>query len=247
MKKALSILGLAAGTILAGTAALRSDPTVLSLDFNDRSSHDSAIAEEGFKAFVIDAPGLQTNATVRTFGKITVTLCDAMRIGYDDRHRRVAKSPVLSEEQRLLEDVVFPRGAALTNSLRLRIEGLNPSESYHCTIWSFDAGSPGTRTSDWFANGKLVKAKYKFNGEVAPKSEQDFRFEFDAIADEDGELVIEGRRNPGSKNAEGKPDLGVFLNALKLVKMETKHESSTGVGVTLGKSASVKKGKKSNQ
>ena len=205
--------------------------TVLSLGFEDRERDAKHGHQKGFESFVINAEGSKTNVqinpTVRQFGKITVTLSDTLGLGYDDRHRKdLSQTP----HQKLWHDVIFPSGKKASNGLKLKIDGLSPKEIYRCSIWSFDPGSPGRRVSDWFANDELVKEGYEFDGSEVPASEEEYRFEFDASADANGQLVIEGRRSSSSKNVSGRSDLGVFLNAMRIEKRDRKKEAATTGG-----------------
>lgn len=223
--------------VLSTISSVGAEP-LLSLDFDDREHPEPAAPQKGFKRFVINSEGsktnIQTNATVRQFGEITVTLSDTLGTGYDDRHRNnISTTP----EQTLLYDVIFPSGKIAGNALQLKIEGLSPQQIHHCTIWSYDLGSPGRRVSDWFANGELVKEQYEFDGNNIPASENEYRFEFDAFANQQGQLIIEGRRNSSSKNLSGRSDLGVFLNAVQIAKwdrtsrkMETKKREQKKAG-----------------
>lgn len=222
----LALLSLAVA--VTTTASLTGNQPVLSLAFRDRSAKSAT--PDGFDAFVMGSSSvgssLVTNVTTRTYGALTVTVYDAMALGCDDRQRKLSTNAVVATNEQLFQNVIFPRGARTTNSLNVLIEGLVPHEKYYCTVWSFDSGSLSNRVSDWFANGKLVKQKYTFNGAVAPRAETDCCFEFSAKTDDLGEILIQGRRNPASVNEEGKPDLGVFLNAIRIAKSGSESASA---------------------
>jgi hypothetical protein len=191
----------------------------LRVDFNERVVNPATYTMLGFSAFVINSnvstAAIQTNATARTFGNVTLTLSNTAPVGYDDRLRAAPANHTNFTQSQLLQDVVFSR--SLDNGgLDLAIENLLPGQPYSITIWSFDSGSPGWRVSDWFANGALVRENYRFNGTNAPFSNDDYQFTFDALADASGRILVSGRRDSTSAGAGGSPDLGVFLNALEL-------------------------------
>ena len=190
----------------------------LRVDFNERVVDSVANTMPGFSAFVINSNvatiAIQTNATTRIFGSVTVTLSNTAPVGYDDRLRTTPVNNGGFTDGQLLRDFVFSRSAD-NGGLDLTIGNLLPSQPYSITIWSFDSGSPGTRVSDWFANGLLVRENYTFTTN-APTSNDQYRFTFDALADTNGRILVSGRRDSASVSATGAPDLGVFLNAFEL-------------------------------
>ena len=78
------------------------------------------------------------------------------------------------------------------------ITGLNPGKRYQATIWSFDSGRTGTRTSDWSALGlggpTFGRNDYTFSGSIPPASDTANQITFTAIANSDGALTLRGRQ-----------------------------------------------------
>jgi hypothetical protein len=191
----------------------------LRVDFNERVVDPNLYTMPGFSSFVINSnvstAAVQTNPTTRVFENVTVTLFNTAGQGYDDRLRTAPTNNVGFTHASLLRDFVFSR--SLDNGgLDLTIGNLLPNQPYTITIWSFDSSSPGTRVSDWFANGALVRENYTFNGSVHPTSNDDHRFTFDAFADANGQLLVSARRDSTSVGSTGLADFGVFLNAFEL-------------------------------
>jgi len=176
----------------------------------------------GFQSFVINSNvannAIQTQATTRVFGAITVTVSNSAPNGYDDRLRASPTNSGSFTEGLLLSDFVFSRDLNSTGGLDVAISGLGSNKTYRFTIWSFDSGSAGSRVSDWSANGTVVTNGYTFNGAVLPTSNEQYRFAFKATADASGQVLISARRNPASVDgaATPAPSFGVFLNALQI-------------------------------
>jgi len=189
---------------------------VLSIDVNERGQDPGTSTFPGFDPFIIDSivsgTAIQSNATARTFGALTVTLAGVgAGNGYDDRLRTTPVDGGAFTQGLLLRDFVFSRD---TNSggLDITIEGLLAEQFYKVTIWSFDSGSNPNRVSDWFANGVQVQDNYTFTGSALPTSDLQYQFSFQAAASPSGQLAIQGRRDPSSAAAT----FAVFLNALRL-------------------------------
>jgi hypothetical protein len=88
---------------------------------------------------------------------------------------------------------------------------MEPNQQYAVTIWSYDSGqAAGDRSSDWYANGNLVKDNYTFNVSNTLTNNAQYQFSFYATSDADGKITIQGRRDNALAAAT------VFLNALKL-------------------------------
>jgi hypothetical protein len=193
---------------------------VLRLDFNDRSSSLPTNNLAGFDPFVIGTVGsstlVQTNPTTLTFGALTVMLSgNGANPGYDDRLRNTpGDSPALPSAP-LYRDFVFSTSTTTDAGLNVTIDGLTPAGSYKVTLWSFDTSSGGTRVSDWFGNGAMVRGNYTFDGRVAPTTDSQYTFNFPATATGSGQLLIQGRRKP-SVDTAGAQSFGVFLNALQV-------------------------------
>ncbi len=203
-------LGYAVGTSLT---------PVVSLDVNDRSTPAGGVTEAGFSSLVINSnvssTAIQTQATVRVFSGVTVTVSNTSPYGYDDRLRSTPTNSGVFTESLLLRDFLFSQDLTGTGGLDVGIAGLTPNRLHRFTVWGFDSGSSGDRISDWFANGALVKSAYTFNGAVVPSSNDQCQFSFDAAADGAGQVLLSGRRNPASAS------FGVFLNALRIQSLTT--------------------------
>jgi len=229
----ITVVALFFGTIRDGQAA-----TVLGIDFNERATADGTNTAPGFSAFQIDSVGtsglIQTAATVRVFGAYTVTLSNSAPEGYDDRLRGGVLTNNMSFTDHLLfRDFVFARPIDLTSTggLDLGIAGLNPNETYNIRVWSWDMGSGGTRVSDWSINGTPFLNNYTFDGRIYPDDNNDYQFSIDAAADASGVLLLSGRRDPTSVDANSAASFGVFLNA---IQVSTVPEPSTYALMGLG-------------
>lgn len=186
--------------------------TVLQVDFNDRDSPVNT--QPGFSPFVVNGSGIQAATVTRSFGPIQVTLMDASGAGYDDRIRGTPTNGGDFSETMLLQDFVFSRDNTGTGGLDVVIDGLAPAQTYTLTVWSFDTGSAGLRTSDWTANGIAI-ADYSFDGAAPPTSNDTYKFGFVVAADTQGRIVLQGRKDESTNN------FAVFLNALRLETGDT--------------------------
>lgn len=195
-----------------------STSVVLRVDFNERAVDPTANTMPGFSSFVVNSNAtqtVQTNPTTRAFGALMLTLSNTAPASYDDRLRAAPTNNAAFTEAQLLRDVIFSR--SLDNGgLDLTVSNLAPNQTYSFTIWSFDALSTGSRVSDWFANGVLVRENYTFDGQTLPTSNSQYRFTFDATTDPSGRMLISGRRDSSSVGASGGADFGVFINALEI-------------------------------
>lgn len=212
-----------ASLLLALHPLAASSQPVLSLDFDERVANPATNAINtmpGFESFLIDSVGgitaIQTAPITRTFGSISVTLSGSgVTPGHDDRLRAVPTNNATFTDSALLKDFVFSRDTTGNDGLDVSIAGLEASRYYRCVIWSYDNGSGGSRVSDWFANGTLVKENYTFDGRVLPANNLSYRFSFVVASDAAGILAIQGRRKPSTDTA-GAATLGVFLNGLQV-------------------------------
>lgn len=207
--------------VLLATEGVLSAQPVLKLDFNDRSGNPATNTAAGFTSFLINsnisAASPQTNATVRTFGALTVTL-SGMGIdpGYNDLQRTEPTNNGAFTESLLLRDLIRSNSQVDNGGLNLLIAGLASNQLYAVTIWSFDSAGGGRRVSDWFANGDLMVENYTIDGRVLPTSNEQYRFTFFARSDAAGRLLIAGRRDSTSVRENGISDYGVYLNALQV-------------------------------
>src|SRR5688572_20979604 len=146
-------------------AATASAAPLLSVDFNCRTNVQVA---PGFTSFLINSnigPSIaQTNPTVRLVGPLRLTLTGngLNTPAYTDSGRGIPTNQGAFTESLLLRDCVFSRDSSPQGGLNLLIENLPPSNRVQVTLWSFEALSQPVRASDWFANGVLVRANYRF-------------------------------------------------------------------------------------
>ena len=194
--------------------------TLLALDFNERGVDPALATQPGFTPFLINSNisslTIQTQATTRVFGEISVTVSNTSPFGYDDRIRPTPANSGAFTESLLLRDFIFSLTRTNEGGLDVTIEGLSPNQLHRLTLWSFDVGSTGNRVSDWSANGVVVTNSYAFNGSAPVTANEQYQFTFETTADSAGRIWIAGRRNPASVGAGGAPEFGVFLNALRL-------------------------------
>ncbi|HQL75605.1 MAG TPA: LamG domain-containing protein [Phycisphaerae bacterium] len=211
------------GFELDSVVLLERHERTLAVDFNDRSAAGAGMTQAGFSEFLLAGSG----AVTRTIGAHTLTLTPAGASTFDDRARTTPVNSGAFTQDKLLRDFVFVSGTAAADGLDLLIQGLGANELYEVTLWAFDTGSGGGRSSDWFANGVLVADNYSFNGAVLPTSNDQYAFSFLAYADEDGELLLAGRAAGGSNP-------NVFLNALELTRWAPVPEPATLLLAGLG-------------
>ncbi|HWN94618.1 MAG TPA: lamin tail domain-containing protein [Methylomirabilota bacterium] len=216
-------------------------PPVLSVDMNRRNSAEAADTFPGFQSFIMTSNGgpvtVQTTPTTRIYGGISVTLSNSVS-GYHDRLRANPVNSGAFTESLLLRDFVFLFDPTGTNSLDVHITGLAANQNHEFTIWSFDSLSPGTRVSDWFANGVLVTNNYTFNGSVLPTDNAQYRFAFRATASAAGVVVLSGRRDVTSTDGAN-PSYGVFLNALQIAPVSSGFATNGNVAALAGQNSSL--------
>ena len=211
---------------------------VLSIDINQRTN-TAANTQAGFQPFLITSNGsatsVQTTPTTRTYGAISVTLSNSNpSVGYDDRVRNTPTDSGSLTTSALFRDFVFSRETTgSTNGLDVFISGLNASQQYDITIWSFDSSSTGSRISDWFANGVLVTNDYTFNGSVLPTIDSDDRFTFRATASGSGGILVSGRRDLAANT------FAVFINAMQVTPVNTAPSTNGNVAAMAGQNSSL--------
>jgi CotH protein/lamin tail-like protein/chitobiase/beta-hexosaminidase-like protein len=201
---------------------------LLALDVNDRSTDAALTTQAGFVSFIIasniSSTAIQTQATTRVFGGISVTVSNTSPFGYDDRLRTTPADSGAFTESLLLRDYLYSLDNVGTGGLDISIAGLAPNQSHRFTVWSFDGQTgPGSRVSDWYANGNLVTNNYSFAAGSAPVSNEQNRITFDATATGAGEMLLSGRRDATAGS------FGVYLNALRIQTL-TPHSAVGGVG-----------------
>ncbi|HTD85908.1 MAG TPA: hypothetical protein VK850_04970 [Candidatus Binatia bacterium] len=208
--------------LVALPLAARAAP-LLSIDFNCRTNSGSAQMQPGFSSFLItsnvSASTLQTNETLRTVGTNRVHVWgNGLNKGYGDLFRWLPTNQGAFSDGQLLRDCVYSPDTTTNGGLNVQIDNLSGSNRFLVTVWSFNEDSAPIRASDWYANKVLVRRGYQFTNSVLPVRNDQYRFSFTAFTDAAGQLLIEGRRNPVSTNANGAifPVPGVYLNALQI-------------------------------
>ena len=187
----------------------RADGVVLQVDFNDDDSGESGDAntEEGWQTFNLSQNG-------SSYDGITVTLSGVGDIPLDDRDRATPTDdpPALTYDQ-IFDDFIFGQSQTNGTGIELAIDGLLAGQDYEITLWSFDAGSIGTRVSNWNdVTGGVpisIESNYAFAGASFPASDLDNTMSAILTADADGSIKIQGTRNGGTS-------YGVFLNGLRI-------------------------------
>lgn len=190
-------------------------PTVLAVDFNDRSFDPATNTMNGFHSFLIasniSATAIQTGALIRTFGTYTVTVSGSgANPGYDDRQRTTPVNGGGLTSAQIYRDFIFSPDSG-TGGLNVTVNGLTPNQAYRVTGWTFDQGTTGGRLSDWSANGSLMVDNYSFNGATLPTSDTQYQWTFKVSATASGQIALTGRRDSSSPAG-----IAVFLNALKI-------------------------------
>jgi hypothetical protein len=210
---------------------------VLAIDVNDRSSAAAGVTQAGFNSFVINsnisATAIQTQATTRVFGSITVTVSNTAPYGYDDRLRNAPNNSGAFTESLLLRDQIFSLDNAGTGGLDIRLSGLLANQTHRLTVWSFDGQSSGSKVSDWYANGVLVTNNYTFNSATPPTSNEQYRFTFNANANGSGQILVSGRRDLTTSS------FGVYFNALRAERLTTQAATNTVGTLMLSNNASA--------
>lgn len=209
--------GWAAGFLPASYVVGVTATPLLSLDVNDRSSPAAGLTQAGFSSFVINSNGsattIQTQATVRVFGGLTVTVSNTPGFGYNDTLRGEPLDNGAFTESLLLRDFIRSEDNSGTGGLDISLGGLSANALHRLTVWSFDDGSTTVKVMDWFANGLLVKSNYMFNPAVSPTSNDQYRFTFETPASGAGTILLAGRRDVTSSGVT------VIFNALKVERL----------------------------
>ncbi|HTD85471.1 MAG TPA: LamG-like jellyroll fold domain-containing protein, partial [Candidatus Binatia bacterium] len=203
------------------TVALRPDPpTDLRVDFNNTGEESQSTIEPGFESFTIPQPAL--GPFKRTYGGADLTV-SGINVNLESRRRAAPVNTGAFTEEKLLQDFVFARDAALGDGMDLAIEFLEPSIPYDIAIWSYDRESATARISDWSANGTLMVQGYAMVNTDLPTDNFQKQIRFTADSDASGKILIEGRRSASASAA-----INVFVNALRVSK---RHLRVTGLQV----------------
>ena len=187
----------------------------LALDFNARGQMGAAHTQPGFAEFTLAGSG-DVGSTTRSYGAIDVTLTATSPGGnLGDRRRSEPTNSGGFTQELLLRDFVFATNAAGDEEMDVLVSGLSANTHHVVTLWSLDDLSPNARTSDWFANGVLVRDNYSFNGNdvpPAPGSNSVYSFSFLTRSDANGNILLTGQAQSGTQPA-------VFLNALTIQRV----------------------------
>ena len=210
-----------AGSVTSAVATLTvtqrdPPPATLSIDFNNRPSV-AGDTEPGFQEFLVDGTGIVTAPTTRTYSGVDITVAGTAGNPIDTRKRTAPVNNGDFTQEKLLQDFIFARGG-VGEGIDVNIQFLEANTRYSVTIWSFDTSSTGTRESDWTANGEPVQTGYRFGGQTAPTSNDQYQFTFSVMSDNSGTIHIQSRRTALSVGSTGASDFGSFLNALRVEK-----------------------------
>jgi len=217
--------------LLCAAAALPLRAVDLRVDLNEQTTANNTTVntEGGFQVMTLPASvalnAATTLSTTAAFGSQSVTIAPAGSIAAPTWSARKRAAPVNNtvtpatfNQQALLQDFIFGLYSATntTAGMDITISGLTAGKEYAITLWSFDASSSGTRVSDWSANGQPKVDNYTFDGRVPPTTNEQYQIYFTAIADGTGTILIQGRRDSTSFDAQAtpQPSHGVFLNGL---------------------------------
>jgi hypothetical protein len=185
---------------------------VLQVDIDDKDTTDVAA---GFGRLTVNDGGFPN--AVKTFAPSGITV-DVDPVGFtfsdEERHRT---SPTGFPQAAVYRDFLFGDGStSATVGYDTTLTGLRPNHLYDVTVWSFDTGSANDRASDWHvtaSSGRIqVKDNYIFDGGNPPTADADNRFTVQAVSDANGQIVLQGRGDPGA--SAGSP--AVFLNGIAL-------------------------------
>ncbi len=202
-------------------------PTALAIDFNERNE-TAGYTQDGFQGFTLNGPvGSSTVPHSRLFGGVEVTVDGSGTTAIDSRRRVTPLNSGEFSEQLLLQDFVYSTATSNAVGLDVTVKFLQPNQLYTVTIWSFDSLNTGSRISDWYGNGVLLKDDYTFNGSVAPTNNQQYQFSFNVTSDADGTVTLAGRRDVNNPGAVGAV---VFLNAFRIEIPVTRISSVAVVG-----------------
>jgi hypothetical protein len=212
-----------AGAVLNVTARPAPAATI-AIDFNQRGEDATATAS-GFAPFSLAGSGAIALPTTRLFGGVEVTVSGSNGTTVDSRARGSITNFGAFTEEKLLRDFIYSTPISGTDGLDVQLRFLAPNQLYNCTIWSFDDQQGATnaqglvvlRTSDWYANGALVKDNYSFYGTTTnePADNLQYQFRFTATSDANGTILLQGRRDMPEDS------ISVFLNALRIAIPQT--------------------------
>lgn len=117
----------------------------------------------------------------------------------------------------LADYIVASNGDLDTSGLDVLVEDLTPGKEYSVTLWAFDDAAGESTRSNWSANDTLVNDGYRFDADQDPMTNLEYSFSFLATADENGQILIEGR--VATDGAQGLDQGNVYLNALEIYEV----------------------------
>ena len=117
----------------------------------------------------------------------------------------------------MYRDFLFANGSnAAGEGMDIAVSGLAPSTEYDVAVWSYDSGSPGTRSATWGqSGGSTVSLGFQGDNGSAPgpdpdtTQQTDYSATFKMTSDAAGSAVIEGRTTAGFGAVHN-----VFLNGI---------------------------------
>ena len=187
-------------------AAIAHAAVVISVDVNDAIDTPSDTVS-GFSTYVLSDNTLNV-------GGFSVDINPSFGAALDDVHRSTPATGGALTLGALYRDSVFAAGENTSNFYRVGLDtvigGLTAGKKYTLTVWGYDSGSTGARTSDWSVLGlggpQFTVNNFTFDGAIVPASDSANRFSVTAYADATGTIVLRGR--PGQQLATA----SVFLN-----------------------------------
>ncbi|MBN1910630.1 MAG: PEP-CTERM sorting domain-containing protein [Pirellulales bacterium] len=129
----------------------------------------------------------------------------------------VAGGVEFTQSDLLADYITASNGDVDTSGLDVLVEDLTPGQQYSVTLWAFDDAAGESTRSTWSANGALVNDGYRFDASQDPMTNLEYSFSFLATADENGQILLEGR--VGLDGAEGLAQGNVYLNALEICEV----------------------------
>jgi hypothetical protein len=195
MLERIALLRIGASLLAAGLCARAAGASVLSLDFNARTSADAVDTQPGFTAFTLDDSGSTINGVKVTFSAI------GAGTSLGDRDRTAPANGGAFTTSEILDDFVFAQATSnsVPTGMDIRLEGLSPSSSYEISLFAYDSGSAGTRTARWSGNGTaLFTTSFTGAFSAIPANDLVNRYDATALTDAAGTLTLSGRLAGGN-------------------------------------------------
>jgi hypothetical protein len=186
---------------LSATTASASYP-ILQLDIG--RGHDPAEIQAGWTAFAVGDSG-----TVVDGIKVEI---EPTRAG-EAIQSRWRGGPTGIPYEQLYRDFIF----TVNGGIRVTLSGLNPSETYEITLYSWDQSSAETHVADWLANGGYCLTTNFTGGGPTVAAEDSYAFSGNATADGSGRMVLEATSSPLTSHAD---QYFCFLNAVEVSSLQ---------------------------